>query len=369
MHYTNVEIIAKMFGVIGIVFIVVGANISFLQYGYAVVTRREMITKVRHTLGDYILIGLDFLIAQDIILTVAKVDFRHMMELSAIIAIRLSLAYLMNRKKSHVDLTVTWSEKEATLAKDAMQSRTVSAPYAAVMAKSTARTDQVKIAQVATKTAAKSPVKSSNKSINTSIGRSKDNVGSEDVLAAALTRAKLLTAEKAKGGGGFLGTQGKRTAVKNMRQAKKRAAIAHGTPTPETSEIVDLPIELRPSDRLSEIDMSEIGVPRQESVDEAGETNVFPIQEARQARARAKLFGVHRVDGRAERQADMHNHDSVEAGPALSAQASSAFAEDGPMGQGEPEAERPRTRVLKPKRRGMVNQVDAPSGFVTSLAR
>lgn len=53
---------------------------------------------IRHQLGSYMLLGLEFLIAADIIETVRSPDLRDIGILGAIVAIRTVISYFLNRE-------------------------------------------------------------------------------------------------------------------------------------------------------------------------------------------------------------------------------------------------------------------------------
>jgi uncharacterized membrane protein len=58
---------------------------------------------LRHHLGTYLLLGLEFLIAADIIHTMAKPDLEGLIILGSIVAIRTIISYFLNRELSRTD--------------------------------------------------------------------------------------------------------------------------------------------------------------------------------------------------------------------------------------------------------------------------
>jgi uncharacterized membrane protein len=58
---------------------------------------------IRHQLGSYMLLGLEFLIAADIIETVRNPDLRDIAVLGAIVAIRTVISYFLNRELAETD--------------------------------------------------------------------------------------------------------------------------------------------------------------------------------------------------------------------------------------------------------------------------
>jgi uncharacterized membrane protein len=67
-------------------------------YGADVAPERR---KLRQSLGYYLLLGLEFLIAADIIETLMKPDPRELIVLGAIVAIRTVISYSLNAELKH----------------------------------------------------------------------------------------------------------------------------------------------------------------------------------------------------------------------------------------------------------------------------
>ena len=91
-------------GAVGFVIIVWGAllgTVSFVKLevvqvrGGNICHRREMI---RHHFGSYILLGLEFLVAADIIHTIIKPSLHEMAVLGSIVAIRTILSFFLTRE-------------------------------------------------------------------------------------------------------------------------------------------------------------------------------------------------------------------------------------------------------------------------------
>src|SRR5262245_22595779 len=89
-------------GVLGILVIVFGVLSGLVRFiraevsaarGRAVDDERR---KLRHVLGYYLLLGLEFLIAADIIDTLMKPNPQEMLVLGAIVAIRTVISYSLN---------------------------------------------------------------------------------------------------------------------------------------------------------------------------------------------------------------------------------------------------------------------------------
>jgi uncharacterized membrane protein len=106
MEIIRVLIIAV--GIIGIAVIVWGALLCFikllrLEYrafkGDNICSLREAL---RHHFGSYILLGLEFLIAADIVRTVVNPDFEGLIILGAIVLIRTVISYFLNRELTNL---------------------------------------------------------------------------------------------------------------------------------------------------------------------------------------------------------------------------------------------------------------------------
>lgn len=91
-------------GVVGVSVIVCGALLSVLSFvrlelkhvrGESVCRRME---KLRHHFGSYILLGLEFLIAADIMDTIMDPSLQEIGKLGSIVAIRTVLSFFLNRE-------------------------------------------------------------------------------------------------------------------------------------------------------------------------------------------------------------------------------------------------------------------------------
>lgn len=60
--------------------------------------RLTILSKVRIDFGNYILLGLEFLIAADIIETILKPNIEELIELGGIVFIRILLSYFLNKE-------------------------------------------------------------------------------------------------------------------------------------------------------------------------------------------------------------------------------------------------------------------------------
>ena len=102
MYYLT--LLSLIIGVMGIIIIVWGillVSVEFLQTEYLVLLRKNVTTDkhaLRQQLGSYILLGLEFMIAGDIIHTLIKPDREALIELGAIVAIRTVISYFLNKE-------------------------------------------------------------------------------------------------------------------------------------------------------------------------------------------------------------------------------------------------------------------------------
>ncbi len=94
-------------GVLGVLVIVFGVACGLLRFlraeflaarGLRVDEERK---QLRHVLGYYLLLGLEFLIAADIIDTLMKPSTQDLVILGAIVAIRTVISYSLNSELAH----------------------------------------------------------------------------------------------------------------------------------------------------------------------------------------------------------------------------------------------------------------------------
>ena len=98
------NLLAGLIGGVGIVVITWGALIAFLELlrlevsrfkGIDICDQRELL---RHHLGSYLLLGLEFMIAADIIYTIVHRTIEGLITLSFIVAIRTAISYFLNKE-------------------------------------------------------------------------------------------------------------------------------------------------------------------------------------------------------------------------------------------------------------------------------
>lgn len=99
-----IETVSIAIGLIGVTIIAWGSLLMLIRLVRLEVSRfrkasifRERET-VRHQLGSYLLLGLEFLIAADIIRTVSHPTIRDMAILGIIVAIRTVISYFLDRE-------------------------------------------------------------------------------------------------------------------------------------------------------------------------------------------------------------------------------------------------------------------------------
>ena len=97
-----IETSAEIIGLIGIGFIILGTIIAFVQYIHSLRENKYTIDHVRLTLGTYILIGLEFMVGQDIIETVLHTTRDHLIDLGMIVVIRTILDFFLSREMTHL---------------------------------------------------------------------------------------------------------------------------------------------------------------------------------------------------------------------------------------------------------------------------
>ena len=94
-------------GVLGVLVIVFGVLCGLIRFvraefsaarGQSVDEERK---QLRHVLGYYLLLGLEFLIAADIIDTLMKPSTQDLVILGAIVAIRTVISYSLNSELAH----------------------------------------------------------------------------------------------------------------------------------------------------------------------------------------------------------------------------------------------------------------------------
>ena len=99
-----IRIIATWIAYIGVFMVVIGALGSFLKFLYYIPTghpEREF-SELRHYLMLYLTVGLDFLIAKDIIVTLSieREGYTGLIQLLIIVVIRIFLSYFIHMEET-----------------------------------------------------------------------------------------------------------------------------------------------------------------------------------------------------------------------------------------------------------------------------
>ena len=95
-----VEVLVHVVEAAGALIVFTGVVIAFVRFLIGLVTDRERakFSKVRVDAGHFLLLGLDFQLAADIIATAVAPTFEEIGKLAAIAAIRTALNYFLTRE-------------------------------------------------------------------------------------------------------------------------------------------------------------------------------------------------------------------------------------------------------------------------------
>jgi uncharacterized membrane protein len=102
------EYVAGLIDLIGIAIVLWGfvrALVAFIRCEYARFVHSrgvEALRGVRIDLGTYILLGIEFMIASDIIQTVVKRELEDLAFVSALVAIRTAISFFLSREVAEV---------------------------------------------------------------------------------------------------------------------------------------------------------------------------------------------------------------------------------------------------------------------------
>ena len=97
-----IELLAQSMGLAGVAFIVAGALIAIMRHIEGIFGKRRGTLSVRLTLGHYTLLGLEFLVAQDLVESVIVTDFEHLLGLGAVVLIRTVLEHFLGKEVEHL---------------------------------------------------------------------------------------------------------------------------------------------------------------------------------------------------------------------------------------------------------------------------
>jgi uncharacterized membrane protein len=102
----------------GVIIIVLGAIVAFLQYAKAYldrkldeIHRRLDIIRIRERFTSRIIFGLDFLIASDIIISVVVPSIEDIARLGGIVVIRTVLTYIISKETQELDRREEWERE------------------------------------------------------------------------------------------------------------------------------------------------------------------------------------------------------------------------------------------------------------------
>ena len=104
----SIDMFAAFVGIIGVAIILIGVVHSLRDFVILEVgTRQKSIShdSIRYKLGMYLLLGLEFMVAADIIETIFKPSLEHLSILGGIVIIRTLLNYFLNKELEHIKET------------------------------------------------------------------------------------------------------------------------------------------------------------------------------------------------------------------------------------------------------------------------
>ena len=118
---TGVDMLVRLVEAGGAIIIFVGAVVAFSRLVTVGLRERkaEIFVSVRLTLGRFLLLGLEFQLASDILRTAISPTFREIGQLAAIAAIRTALNYFLGREIKEERAQISAEETPAESGKDA----------------------------------------------------------------------------------------------------------------------------------------------------------------------------------------------------------------------------------------------------------
>lgn len=117
---TGVDMLVRLVEAGGAIIIFVGAVVAFSRLVTVGLRERkaEIFVSVRLTLGRFLLLGLEFQLASDILRTAISPTFREIGQLAAIAAIRTALNYFLGREIKEERAQIAAEETPAGSGKD-----------------------------------------------------------------------------------------------------------------------------------------------------------------------------------------------------------------------------------------------------------
>ncbi|MDD4363141.1 MAG: DUF1622 domain-containing protein [Atribacterota bacterium] len=109
--------ISTVIGIVAVLIITWGAIIIFIDLIKLEIRRFKGLrpyyerTILRHRFGSYLLLGLEFLIAADIILTISQPSLEEIIILASIVGIRTVISYFLDKEMSSSDKNKKLKEK------------------------------------------------------------------------------------------------------------------------------------------------------------------------------------------------------------------------------------------------------------------
>ena len=96
---TAIELVAKAFGLLGVLVTVYGGAVAAVQLAGREFGRSgHLYREIRVNCTNRILFGLEFFIVADLILTFTEPGIQEILQLGAIVAIRVVLAYFLEKE-------------------------------------------------------------------------------------------------------------------------------------------------------------------------------------------------------------------------------------------------------------------------------
>lgn len=97
-----VELLAEVVGYVGVGFIAIGALLAVAKY-LATWAGRATMSDVRIVVGKYILIGMEFMVGQDVVETVLYTDAAHLKSLAITVVIRTVLEHFLGKEVEELE--------------------------------------------------------------------------------------------------------------------------------------------------------------------------------------------------------------------------------------------------------------------------
>ncbi len=96
------EFIATIFGYMGIFAIALGGMIALFLAAKSIFSKKSMLAEIRITMGQYLALGLEFLIGKDILESIINPSWDRLGKLAAIIAIRTVITFFLARELKEI---------------------------------------------------------------------------------------------------------------------------------------------------------------------------------------------------------------------------------------------------------------------------